>query len=269
MSRSRKKNPASSFEDLILQRQGGKPQPKDLPTGLTVTSIKVRDEVFQHRRIDDSTSNRHIRELAEAAKSRDLDPVRVWWDGKKWTLIDGHHRIKAYIRAGKGQHLVPVEVFEGTAEEALGYAAGANSKAKLPMSSSEKSSAAWHLVVLAEGLSKAKQAAEAGVSERLVAMMRKTKATLLNSPKHSLETLAAMTWHEARRDFIGDTSEWTPEEEEKRVEKMTLALRKALGPTADRQPDIFRQALERYSPQLAQALEEDYVEAYQEAHREP
>lgn len=64
----------------------------------------------------------------------------------------------------------------------------------------------------------------------------------------------------------GEPMDWTPEEEEARVEKMALALRKALGSTADRQPDIFRKALERFSPQLAQALEEEYLEAYREAH---
>ena len=64
----------------------------------------------------------------------------------------------------------------------------------------------------------------------------------------------------------GESVDWTPEEEEARVEKMTKALRKALGATADRQPDIFRKALERFSPQLAKALEEEYLEAYREAH---
>lgn len=64
-----------------------------------------------------------------------------------------------------------------------------------------------------------------------------------------------MSWHEARRNAAGELPDWTPEEEEARIEKMTKALRKALGATADRQPDIFRQALERFSPLLAQALD--------------
>ena len=70
-----------------------------------------------------------------------------------------------------------------------------------------------------------------------------------------------MSWNDARRHAAGDTEDWSPEEEEKRVEKMTLALRKAFGATADLQPDIFMQALERFSPRLAKALEENYVEA--------
>ena len=62
-----------------------------------------------------------------------------------------------------------------------------------------------------------------------------------------------MTWSDARRQAAGDIRDWTPEEE-KRIEKISTALRKAIGDTADRQPDIFRQALERFSPQIAKAL---------------
>lgn len=77
-----------------------------------------------------------------------------------------------------------------------------------------------------------------------------------------------MTWNDARRQAAEDDADWTPEEEERRMEKMTAALRKALGDMADRQPDIFRQALERFSPQLAKALGEGYVEEYREAHED-
>lgn len=98
--------------------------------------------------------------------------------------------------------------------------------------------------------------------------MRRTRGNLLKDPERYLAGLAEMSWQDARRAAAGDTPDWTQEEEEARVEKMTTALRKALGPTADRQPDIFRQALERYSPQLAQALEEAYIEGYREAHEQ-
>lgn len=265
MSRSARKNPVGSFDALKEQWKNGKLQPKDLPQVLVASSIKVREEVFQHRRPDRFASDRHVRELTDVAKVRDLDRLTVWWDGKKWTVIDGHHRLRAYIRAGKSDHAVPVEVFQGTPEEALGRAAEANTKDKLQMSSSEKSNAAWRLVVMTEGRSKAQQAQDAGVSERLVAHMRKTKAILMREPERVLEDLAMMSWQEARRTAAGETLAWTPEEEEARIEKMTKALRKALGATADRQPEIFRAALERFSPQLAQALEASFVEEYMQA----
>lgn len=254
MSRTRKKNRWDAFDDLREQHANGKPQPKSIPQRLPVSKIKRHPEVFQHRRPAQHVSEAHIRELAGAAKVRDLDPLTVWWDGKHWSLIDGHHRIQAYLLAGKGTNDVPVEVFEGTPEDALGRAAKANTKAKLMMSGSEKSNAAWHMVVMTPEMSKSKQAENSGVSERLVASMRKTKATLSNQGRAPSQ-LADMTWEQARRAVKGeDSDDWSPEEEEKRVEQMALALRKALGATAERQPEIFWQAVETYSPQLARSL---------------
>lgn len=258
MSRSRK-NPLDAFDALVSQREHGKAQPAILPTHLLVRKIKVRPEVFQHRSPAQYVSDAHIRDLADKAKRKDLDPVTVWWDGKHWTVIDGHHRMQGYMRANRAERPVPVEVFEGTPEQALARAAGSNAKAKLQMSTAEKATAAWRLVVMGSGMSKAQQAESADVSERLVAMMRSAKATLINTRKMSPESLSEMKWQQARREAAGNPSEWTPEEEADRVEKMAKALHKALGSTADRQPDIFWQALEIYSPNLARALRESYL----------
>lgn len=274
MSRTSRKNPLDVFEDLVKRHATGKPQPTPAPQQLIACSIKRRPEVFQHRRPAKHASEAHIRELADAAKGQDLDPLTIWWDGKFWTLIDGHHRAQAYIKAGKGSKAIPVEVFEGSPDEALTRAARANTKAKLMMSASEKSTAAWRLVVMAPTLSKSAQAAAAGVSERLVALMRHAKATLVQQGRDPSE-LAVMTWENARRTAKGeDADDWSPEEEEKRVEQMALALRKALGATAERQPSIFWQAVEVYSPQLARALQdelkqrcEDYAEGFEEAEK--
>lgn len=260
MSRVNKKNPLDAYEELVQRRATGKPQPTPKPQHLTVGNIKRRPEVFQHRRPSSSASETHIRELADAAKMQDLDPLTVWWDGKSWTVIDGHHRIQAYILAGRGVDAVPVEVFEGSPDEALTRAAKANTKAKLMMSTSEKSTAAWRLVVLAPNLSKRTQAIAAGVSNRLVAFMRQAKADLMRKGWEPSE-LAQMTWESARRTAKGEGADnWSPEEEEKRVEQMALALRKALGATAERQPDLFWRAIEVYSPQLARALADDIVQ---------
>ena len=253
MSRIRK-NPLTTYAALVALREQGKPQPAILPTHLPINRIKVRKEVFQHRRPAQHASDAHIRELADKAKRRDLDPVTVWWDGKHWNLIDGHHRMEGYMRAGRYQHPIPVEVFEGTPAEALSRAAGANTKDKLQMSTTEKTNAAWRLVVMGETLSKAQQAEAAGVSERLVATMRSAKAKLISSAAPPVTCLSEMTWHQARQEAAGTHSEWTPEDEEVRATEMATALRKALGATAERQPEVFWRALEIYSPQLAKAL---------------
>lgn len=254
MSRTSKKNPLDAFEDLVERHATGKPQPTPAPLLLRANTIKRHPEVFQHRRPAKHISEAHIRDLADAAKGHNLDPLTVWWDGRNWTLIDGHHRAMAYLKAGKGLSAIPVEVFEGSPEEALMRAARANTKAKLAMSASEKSTAAWRMVVMTPKMSKSAQALAAGVSERLVALMRTAKATLQRQDQ-PLTKLAEMTWEHARRAARGeDADDWSPEEEEKRIEQMALALRKALGATAERQPDIFWRAVEVYSPQLARAL---------------
>lgn len=264
MSRMSKKNPLDAFEDLVQRHSTGKPQPTPAPKSLQASTIKRRPEVFQHRRPSQGASETHIRELAVAAKGLDLDPLTVWWDGKHWTLIDGHHRALAYIQAGKGMEVVPVDVFEGSPEEALARAASANTKVKLMMSASEKSTAAWRMVVLVPKMSKSAQANAAGVSERLVASMRSAKATLIRQDRSPSE-LAEMTWENARRDAKGEgPNDWSPDEEEKRIEQMALALRKALGATAERQPGIFWRAVEVYSPQLARALADDLAQRREE-----
>lgn len=262
MSRARQKNPLDAFEDIVQRHATGKPQPTPAPQHLTASTIKRRPEVFQHRRPAKHDSEAHIRELADAAKVEDLDPLTIWWDGKFWTLIDGHHRAQAYIKAGKGMKTVPVEVFEGSPQEALTRAARANTKAKLMMSASEKSTAAWRLVVMGTTMSKSTQATAAGVSERLVALMRNAKATLVCQGREPSE-LALMTWENARRAAKGEDVEgWTPDEEAKRVEQMARALRTALGATAERQPSIFWQAVEVYSPGLARAIWSDFREQF-------
>jgi hypothetical protein len=165
-------------------------------------AIKVRPEVFQHRRPAKHVSERHIRSLADAVRSRGaLTPLTVWWDGKHWSCIDGHHRVQAYLRAGMQQD-VPVEVFEGTPEQALARAADANTKDKLQMPLSEKANAGWRLVVMARGLSRARQAEAADLFSRQIAYMRATKAKLI-AGGHDSEALSEMTWEQARRTAAG------------------------------------------------------------------
>ncbi len=254
-----KKNPLWSLEDLIRQHSSGKPHPP-IPTHITMSAIKVREEVFQHRNIPAFMSDSHIRDLATTAKDRDLAAILVWWDGKKWTLIDGHHRMKAYAFANKRSHAVPVEVFQGTPHEAVAKALESNSQPKLQMTPSEKTHAAWRLVVMAVNLSKAELSRASLVSESIIASMRAVKRTLLTKYNKTESDLAEMPWHQARNTAKGNDNEWSPEEEDKRVAVMAAALRKVLGPTAERQPDIFIKALEMYSPQLWKLLESAVAE---------
>lgn len=257
MSRSRNQNPSAAFEELVWQVESGKPHPKVDPMTLKVSSIKLLPEVFQHRRPAEHSSKAHIRGLAEAAKAQGkLTPVTVWWNGKHWLCVDGHHRMAAYVKAGMRGYEVPVEVFKGGPADALARAAETNSMDKLPMTKSEKVNAGWRLVVMGDSLSKAKQALAAGISERQIAAMRSVRKRLI-AGRATPEDLAAMSWDAARRADAGEaTSEWSDEEVERRVQEMALALRKALGATAEAQPEVFARAVQVYSTRLAKGLED-------------
>lgn len=256
MSRRRNQNPSAAFEELVWQVENGRPHPKVDPEALKVSAIKLMPEVFQHRKPAEHSSKAHIRGLADAAKAQGkLTPVTVWWSGKHWVCVDGHHRMAAYVMAGIRVHEVPVEVFKGDPADALARAAETNSMDKLPMTKAEKVNAGWRLVVMGEALSKAKQAHSAGISERQIAAMRSVKKRLIAGGT-TPEKLAEMSWEAARRASAGEApSEWSDEEEERRVQEMALALRKALGATAEAQPEIFARAVQVYSTRLAKALE--------------
>lgn len=87
---------------------------------------------------------------------------------------------------------------------------------------------------------------------------------LSNNEPRSL--ISGMSWDEARAKASGEERpEWDEGEEERRAERMAAKLRKALGPTAERQPRLFMMAVERYSAMLAKGLEQEYVEAYLES----
>lgn len=255
MSRNKKELTRSgAWLELRYQLRTGKPQPATKPTTLPLGKVKLWPEVFQQRRPAKFAQDAHIRALASKAKTSPLgtlDPLTVWWDGKGWACIDGHHRMDAYRVAGTSD--IPVVVLEGSIEDALVLSAKANTRDKLQMGRGEKSNAAWHLVVHTS-LSKAEQADASGVSERQVALMRKAKATL---EAMGIENLEDMGWEEARRKAAGEGAmpEWNEGETEKRAQEMATRLHKALGKGSISKIEVFARALEIYSPLLYEGLE--------------
>lgn len=258
MSRIKKQLTRSgAWLDLSYQLRTGKQQPATKPTTLPLGKVKLWPEVFQQRRPAKFAQDAHIRVLASKAKSSPngaLDPLTVWWDGKAWACIDGHHRMDAYRVAGT--EVVPVMVFEGSMEDALVLSAKANTRDKLQMGRGEKSNAAWHLVVHTS-LSKAEQADASGVSERQVALMRKAKATLEGI---GLEDMEDMGWEDARRKAAGEAErpDWDEGETEKRAQEMATRLHKALGIGAIKNIEVFARAVEIYSPLLYEGLVEHF-----------
>lgn len=145
----------------------------DLPLELPVSQIIEHPELFQPRELDE----RHIHELRRAIRVEGvLDAVTVIQVGDKAILIDGHHRRAAYMQADVTKP-VPVQYFQGSLEEAVLEAGKANSKAKLPMITSERQNYAWRLVLL--GTYSKKQVRDAsGISDGQVAIMRRAMNAL-------------------------------------------------------------------------------------------
>jgi hypothetical protein len=255
MSQNRKSF-SDAWEHLTVRHATGKPEPQAKPTTLPLRRIKRRPEVFQHRRIHQSFSDAHVRALESAARgrsSRTLDPVTVWWDGKAWVCIDGHHRLDAYQRLDRDMVAVPVEVFSGSPEAALAHAALGNTKAKLPMTQAECSDAAWRLVATTD-LSKAQLADAAGVSEATIAIMRRAKGVL---EARGEVGIADLSWSWARLAAAGKDAKHQEHDEdwiEKEAGKVAVALGKALGTRAGKNPEILARALEIYNAQLPRAL---------------
>lgn len=223
-------------------------------TDNSVSELDPRDicrfvAVFQPRSLSGRVivDEAHIAVLMEAIgkpeKPKFLDPLRVWWSGVDWYVIDGFHRLQAYLRVGV-QQAVPVKAFAGTIEQAMAEAATANSKDKLPMSKKDKMNMAWRLVRYGEKLSKADTAKACSISLRSVAIMRSVKEQLMDGGQ-TLDDLSD-DWDKARREAQGfeANGSFDPDEHlKKKVEKMAKALAKTFGQTIHQNPQAFALAL--------------------------
>lgn len=213
---------------------------------LPVKAIRTRETVFQHRAAWSGQSDYHRDELTKALKNlrhdEDLEPITVWWSGRAWYCIDGHHRLKAY-HAVRGAGEIPVVVFDGSLEEAFVEALRANTKTKLPMTNKERQDAAWRLVRLEVG-SKREQRLASGASEGTVASMRRTRDRLVKErPGEPLP----ITWWQAQQAVKGlDFQPQGDEVIDEKVREIVEKLRKTFGGTLANKPDMVWAALELY-----------------------
>lgn len=136
-----------------LKILAAEPARTDRPQAVALSDIRQCTAIFQPRSTDGrdgSKSDRHVRTLVSAlrnSRTRDLEPVLVMPLGQRWQLIEGHHRVAAYMTVRRATP-IPVEIFEGTLNDAIAQSIGRNSKNKLPMSLQERREAAWRLVSL-------------------------------------------------------------------------------------------------------------------------
>lgn len=124
------------------------------------THIKRRVAVFQPRvlRVNGYLEDTQAEDLKEALGSgRDVDPIIVWWSGKHWYCVDGHHRLAAFlawnqeVRKGKAKGVtrrIEVVPFAGSLDEVIAEAVKLNAQIKLPLTKEEQRDAAWRYLVL-------------------------------------------------------------------------------------------------------------------------
>jgi hypothetical protein len=215
-----------------LRELAKEPPGSPLPDTLRVAEIRQVPEVFQPR--GEALDAYHVETLKRALINTGgvLDAVLVMQLGDDAYLIDGHHRLAAYMGAGVANP-VPVVVFKGTLEEAILEAGRANSKAKLPMTLEERRNFAWRLVRMGGpskgGPSKQQMREAAAVSDGLVAEMRRVHGKLGTAADNYPRWLTAQkvakgedidTWNDDDRDA------W----ERERADDLAERLRKAWGP---------------------------------------
>lgn len=239
----------------------GAPQPDPAPKRLSLDAVGEVPEVFQHRGPPDYHSRKHVKALARTPQQRrTLRPVTVYWVGNGWVCVDGHHRLKAYqLAKWKGE--IPVHVFNGTLDQAIGLAAR-NARDKLPMSHSEKMNATWRLVV-GTSLSRAEIIRETGAGDGTVAHMRRVKLSLL--AKDPQRDLSSENWYHALREFQGQQQEKPEEYDEQHTsalaQKFANAITKTLGKLKQHHFEAFAEALEIYHRRLPEFLPNYWREA--------
>lgn len=221
---------------------------------IRLSEIKADDDL----RVRSGTlSPQHIKELRQAVNcGSKLPPVLVWEEVKdgeptgRFIILDGRHRIAALRKEKPKLAEIKAEVFTGSKAEALLMAASRNTKAALPLTTRDRTNAAWAVVRMdAEpyGISKSAIARSCGVSARTVATMRaKWKAW------PDGRVVSGDWWRDSRPPLDG---EWEPSTDaemeellrkrEQDVARMAIAMLKASGKTMEKHPDLIFDAIER------------------------
>jgi hypothetical protein len=234
------------------------PRRKDRPKSLALSEINVADRVFQWRGEDLLRRGEHVLTLARAiaVHKKPLDPILLIPVGKKFYVVDGHHRVEAYHTA-KWRGRVPVEYFDGALKQARRLALQRNVKDKLPMSREEKAEAAWRMML--EDLDASERQGE-GVGSFWTREEISAASTVSLRTVSSMRAIARQypearkgTWREAR------TLNWRADDDtnrdwrEEKARKVAEQIGKNVGHWL-KDPEITARALEIVSPSLVDGL---------------
>ncbi|WPZ20470.1 ParB N-terminal domain-containing protein [Sulfitobacter faviae] len=245
-------------EQLLTRLRKANVKPADLCT---------RPEDFQYREME--FENYHVTEIADALRRKgSVDRIDVWRDPKtnELVVLDGHHRFEAHRRVGSVK--VPVVIFEGTEEAARLHALDENAKARLPMTATEKSNAAWKLVCLTRDdgeytYSKATIVKRTAVSDGQVGNMRRARSRLLKAdlpiPDSWWGALASLKGEEGR-ELTDDDIEALIEERARRLDDR---VGKDIGRMAEVQIEAVCRMLEKRLGQKTKMLVEWWREDFE------
>jgi hypothetical protein len=111
-------------------------------TILAIEAIIAAKEVQSRAEFNEE----HAKELAEPLKRGELlKPVVVFFDGQKYWLASGFHRLRAHVLAGLS--LIRVEIRCGTMRDAILFSAGCNRKHGLSRTNDDKRRAVTMLLI--------------------------------------------------------------------------------------------------------------------------
>lgn len=236
---------------------------------LPLDRIFLATAVFQPRLLNGwevSRSADHVESLLEAIKSsphHTLDPIVVWWSGKCFRVIDGHHRLEAYRRAAKQPKLrveaIPVIVFEGTLERAIAEAIRSNAKDKLSMTQEDKLNAAWRMSIDG-GVSRKDVWKFTGASTGSVSAMRRKISELKKLYPTSWQDVArSQTWQEARAGDRVSTADYDDAWLREAIKSGIQKLRKEF-PRGKllKNRELAYQIFKGYSPNLVGNIASDF-----------
>lgn len=229
-------------------------------------AIGILPELFQPRRFSHGLREvdpDHVKRLATRIQRKgELDPplvVKLEGPlGQHWVCVDGHHRIEAYKRR-KWKTPIKCEWFAGSAQEAMDESLKRNEVTKLPIGQADKFEAAWQRTLSGVG-SKADVVTLTGVSEGIVAMMRRVKKHYANQTpegqtlkKKLGRPLNTASWREVRALWLDlqPDSDWSVEEE---AAKLARQLTARMTNKLSRNPQVTAKALWLYDPDVCGEL---------------
>lgn len=250
VAKSRKKtitlpSTGHTYEDLKAI-EASTPRSEENPNSLPLDRIFVADDVFQPR---EGLEDYHVKNLAAAVREgeRPLDRLLVVPIGDRHFVVDGHHRLAAYITAEWSKD-IPVQVFDGDLDAAEVASIGSNSKDKLAVPKSRKLEKAWRLVL--RGVhSIAVIANNAMVAPRTVSYMRARLIEL------GAEEAASMSWADVKqgRQEGGDwdADAWVEHEASEMAQRVCAVHNKE---AVLKSPEVFGAMIEMVNRELIPGL---------------